>query len=235
MGADSRGGFIMEKFDMDLQLFAEDVTSEEGDSETKAKVKAKAEENKDVEAEDDGEEKTEPEFTDAQLEIIKKMVQSETDKVRTKYVKKVKELEEEKNELLTAKMTVEEKAEHDRKVREKELAEKERELSAKENRLYAIDALKKSEMPLDFLEFVVGADEGDTDTKIATLSQLWTKALNKAISERMKGIGRKPGSGDGQPAAITKEQFAKMKYTEKLALRKENPQLYAELTKALTK
>ena len=59
-------------------------------------------------------------------EDIKKLIQSETDKVRTEYAKKLKAEQDEKDRLLKEKMSDEEKAKFERDKLQKDLEERER-------------------------------------------------------------------------------------------------------------
>lgn len=164
------------------------------------------------------------------MEEIQKMIQSETDKVRTEYSKKLKEAQAEAERLAKEKMTEEEKAEFERQKLQKELEEKERALLERELNLLAVDLLTEAKMPLAFKPFVVGADEEATKAKVATLKKLWTDALEKAVQERFKEKGRDPydtsGSGDTVKNPWSKEHF---NLTEQGRLLRENPELAKQL------
>lgn len=107
--------------------------------------------------------------------------------------KKLEKLEKEK-------MTADEIKEYENKKRDDALAERERTIAEKENRYYAITALKKaglddgSETVLDLAELVMGADTDTTDARIATLNNLVTKMVDSKVNERFKSFGRVPGS-----------------------------------------
>ena len=88
------------------------------------------------------------------MEEIQKMIQSETDKVRNEYSKKLKMFEDENTELKKQKMTEDEKKAFEAQEYEKKLQAKEAELAGKEARLKAIDLLTEAKIPLSFAEFV---------------------------------------------------------------------------------
>lgn len=164
------------------------------------------------------------------MDEVRKLIQSETDKVRTEYSKRLKEAQAEVERLAKEKMSEEEKAEFERQKLQKELEEKERALLERELNLLAVDLLTEAKMPLEFKEFVVGADEETTKAKVATLKKLWTDALEKAVQERFKEKGRDPydtsGSGDTVKNPWSKEHF---NLTEQGRLLRENPELAKQL------
>lgn len=171
-----------------------------------------------------------PEDKPLTMDEVRKLIQSETDKVRTEYSKRLKEAQAEVERLAKEKMSEEEKAEFERQKLQKELEEKERALLERELNLLAVDLLTEAKMPLEFKEFVVGADEETTKAKVATLKKLWTDALEKAVQERFKEKGRDPydtsGSGDTVKNPWSKEHF---NLTEQGRLLRENPELAKQL------
>ena len=208
---------------MNLQLFAGDGDNQEvqnpGD-------------NQQPENENQTQEQDKP----LTLEEVQRMIQSETDKVRSEYSKKLKDAQAEAQRLATEaerlakeKMTEEEKAEFERQKLQKELEEKERALLERELNLLAVDLLTEAKMPLEFKEFVVGVDEEATKAKVATLKKLWTDALEKAVQERFKEKGRNPH--EPSDANSVKNPWSKEHFnlTEQARLLRENPELAATL------
>ena len=171
-----------------------------------------------------------PEDKPLTMEEVRKLIQSETDKVRTEYSKRLKEAQAEVERLAKEKMSEEEKAEFERQKLQKELEEKERALLERELNLLAVDLLTEAKMPLEFKEFVVGVDEETTKAKATTLKNLWNTALEQAVKERFKEKGRDPydtsGSGDTVKNPWSKEHF---NLTEQARLLRENPELAATL------
>jgi len=171
-----------------------------------------------------------PEDKPLTMEEVRKLIQSETDKVRTEYSKRLKEAQAEAERLAKEKMSEEEKAEFERQKLQRELEEKERALLERELNLLAVDLLTEAKMPLEFKEFVVGVDEETTKAKATTLKNLWNTALEQAVKERFKEKGRDPydtsGSGDTVKNPWSKEHF---NLTEQARLLRENPELAATL------
>lgn len=191
-----------------------------------------SEENKNIEGAEQEQTQENQEETQEQkpltAEDIQKMIQSETDKVRTEYSKKVKALEQEKEELAKEKMTEEEKAKFELEKREKELADREKELLKRDLTIKTVDLLKENELPLEFRDFLIGQDEDSTVRKVDTFKKLWKEEMKKAIDEVYKSNGRtiKKSTTDTN---LTKEEFNKMSYTEKLELYNNDKDLYRKL------
>lgn len=140
-------------------------------------------------------------------EEYEKAIQSATDKVRTEYVLKVKELEgklpEEKTE------------------RELELEQKEKQLLQREKEFGVKDLLEQNKLPSQLSKYLdVGSDDLEVaGTEIANI-------LNEyLLNNSHKPTNRNSAGGD----AVTKEQFAKMNYGERAKLEQSSPELYNKL------
>lgn len=170
------------------------------------------------------------------MDEVRKLIQSETDKVRTEYSKRLKEAQAEVERLKAEKMTEEEKAKYEQEKLQKELQEKEQALLQRELNLLAVELLNEAQMPLEFKEFVVGVDEQQTREKVSTFKKLWTDALERAVQERFKEKGRDPydtsGSGDTVKNPWSKEHF---NLTEQGRILRENPELAKQLMAAAGK
>ena len=158
---------------------------------------------------------TELGLSDEQLEVINKAIQSEGDKIRTKYSSEIKELK--------AKLPVEiqkSEAEIQLETRLKALEDKEKELANKEKSLTVASKLKKKGLPEELASYLNLGD--DIDKSIESVgATLGTYFLNN---------GNKPSNHTKQQP-VTKEQFKKMGYGERAKLASENPTLYQALNK----
>jgi transketolase len=134
-------------------------------------------------------------------EEVQKMVQSETDKVRTEYSQKINELKkklpEEKNE-----------KELELEQRVKELEHKEQLLNLKEN-------LSQKGFNSELADFL------KVDSDIEKLSELLKVNNNDYVPSNKKKTDSK----------ITKEDFKNMGYFERAKLYQDNQELYKQLTK----
>lgn len=131
-----------------------------------------------------------------------RLLQARLDKAMAEEHKKNASLVKELEKMKRDKMTADELKKYDDEKRANDLAEREKTIAEKENRYYAITALKKaglddgSEIVLDLAELVMGNDTDTTDTRIATLNKLVTKVVDSKVNERFKSFGRVPNGGN---------------------------------------
>lgn len=143
-----------------------------------------------------------------------KAIQSETDKVRTKYSKQVKELETRIKELEAK----EEKKVPEKSEKEIELEAREKALLARENAIAINQALTSKGMKTELAEYL---KEG------VDVDQL-SSVIDSMVSERMTAKGYVPSShktGKG----MTKEDFYKMDMDAQEKFFKENPESFHAL------
>lgn len=153
---------------------------------------------------------TELNLSEEQTELISKYVQSETDKVRTKYVQEL------------AKYKPAEKSESEIALEErlKALEDKEKELNAKERKSTIASKLKEKGLPEELSTFINVGENIDEDIK----------KVGTALGSYFLNTNFKPES-HANTKGVTKEQFRKMSYMERTKLFKENPELYKILSK----
>lgn len=89
--------------------------------------------------------------------------------------------------------------------------------------------LQKAQLPVNFAEYMIGTDAEQTLEKINAFKLEWQTALQNAVDEKLKG--RSPKAGGSDASIMTKEQFQKLGYKERVNLMTANPALYAELSK----
>ena len=191
----------MEKW-IELQLFAEKAEEEEPENQ--------GSEGKDPK---DGDE---PSGTGEPLtaEQVQKMIQSETDKVRTEYSKRLKDVEAEKKKIEDEKLSTEEKLKLEQERKEKALAEKEQELTTKELKLRSYDVMKEHKVPEELQEVLLAAvsDEEELNSRGELIGKAFSEAVEKAVSERLKDYGRSPEASDDRPprdpSEMSMEEYA---------------------------
>lgn len=154
-------------------------------------------------------------------EDVAKIVQSENDKLRTKYSQEIKAKEAEILELKKSTMTEKEL----RELREKDLALKEKELQRKELVIIATDSLKDSGLPTDFRDFVLAETPELTQSRVLKLKDVIQKAVESAVQEKFKTGGHEPGKATPPQPTITRGQLKTMTQ-EEIA---KNLDLYKEL------
>jgi hypothetical protein len=135
---------------------------------------------------------------------LQKQIQSAEDRVRTQYVKQLKQLEQEKEALLKEKMTEEERAKYELEKQRRELFEKEQALKRQTVELEATNLLAAAQLPISFKPFVLGEDVEDTKKRIENFKKLWDAAVSEEVTKRMAAGGRKPpGDGAGGKAGLS--------------------------------
>lgn len=171
------------------------------------------------------------EKADIKTSEAKVFTQEEVDKIikdrlARERVKAEKEQEEAKK---LAKMNAEEKAkyEHDKLV--EELNQLKAEKSRRELQDTARGLLQEKNIDTDLLPFLDYTDAETCKASIDKLSSAWNKAIEKAVNERIK-TNTVPKMANNTNT-ITKEQFNKMNYQQKLELYNKNKDLYDKLSK----
>lgn len=144
------------------------------------------------------------------LEGVKKLLQAETDRVRTEYSNKIKELEKYKPVEKTPKELELEK-------REKALIEKEKEIKDAERVSKVQKLLCDKGLNKELSKYLNINDETDLETLTDDLSKLMK---NDFIPHNNTGKGN-----------VTKEQFKKMSYSEQVKLYQDDKNLYNSLIK----
>lgn len=154
-------------------------------------------------------------LTTEQLEAVQKYVQGETDKVRTKYSKQIKDLE---NKVPKEKSEDEinfEKRLKDLEIREQEITKKELLTNAK-------GILNSKGLNSQLADFINLEGVEDLETYITNITDI----IGKQVTNNYIPKGHEKAKGN-----ITKEQFKNMSYTERCNLYESNKQLYDILSK----
>lgn len=132
-------------------------------------------------------------------EAVQKMIQAETDRVRTEYSKKMRKIEDEKDALIKDKMSESEKKDFELQKREREIREAEGRLLQSNIEIEATNALSAAEIPLSFKEFVVGDSVEKTKEKVTNLQKLWKTAVDAEVEKRFAAGGRVPPKNPANP------------------------------------
>lgn len=140
-------------------------------------------------------------------ETVKKLIQSETDKVRTKYSQKEKELQETIESLQKEKMTAAERQKFEQEQLTQRLAAKEKELNDKEVSIHARDKLVAEGLDISFVEFVKADSKEKTEERIKLLKAKINDYLKASMDDKLKEHGRDPQKGRDQ---VTQPSFLGM-------------------------
>ena len=157
-------------------------------------------------------------LTQEQIEAVQKIIQSETDKVRTKYSSELKTVNDE-----LAQYKPKQKSESELALEQRiaNLEAKEKELANKERAMTIADKLKAKGLPSELAQYLnIGEDiDGSIDK------------VGDALSNYFLGQVSNPSGNHSTNKGITKADFAKMSYSERAKLFQENNELYKALSK----
>lgn len=160
---------------------------------------------------DKAETSSEPSQQGIQMEDIKKLIQSEVDKVRTKYVQEKTALQKELEQLKREKLTDDERRELELADKEKAIAEREQSLLDKENRLYTIKAMKAaglddgSDTSLGLVDFLLGDTQEEIDSRVKVFSEILNKLVSAKVESTFKSNGRTPNGATSSTKADSTE------------------------------
>lgn len=127
-----------------------------------------------------------------------------------------------------SKMNNEEKSRYMQQKKEKELSEREAAITRKELMAEAKNTLAEKKIPVDLAEMLDYSDADSCRKSIDVMEKAFNKALEAAVEEKLKG--GTPMRKAPESETVTKEQYLKMSYNERLKIKTENPELYKQLT-----
>lgn len=183
--------------------------------------------NKELEVNDNKE--AQQEFTEAQMAMISKMIQSETDKVRTKYSNQMKELKRQQS------LSGLDEAERNKKELEmlrNELAERDKQDAINVSRNEVIKTLSSRGLDTRFADILLISDDVEASQQvISTFDKLFKLAVKAEVEKKFENSGKPKVGTTGLDGAVTKEQFKKMTLSQKHEIKLNNPELYNTLVK----
>ena len=156
-------------------------------------------------------------LTDETKAQVEKLLQSETDRIRTEYSKKLKDVNEELSQYKPKEKSDSEKALEERIAK---LEAREKELANKEQSMTLASKLKEKNLPTDLAKYLnVGEDMDKTIDEVGALFGNYFLDGSNVPSNHNTNKG------------ITKKDFQKMGYAERAKLYAENLTLFEALSK----
>ena len=162
------------------------------------------------------EEKHERTFTRAE---IGKMLSAERSKWEAEQEAKVNEAKK------LAKMNADEKQKYQLDQREQELSNREQAIARKELTAEAKAMLSERGLPVELVNVVDLSNAEAVTESVASIQKTWEDAVQKGVSERMKGSAPIK-TAPQQSTELSRAQFFQMSHSEKAALKQSNPELY---------
>ena len=162
-------------------------------------------------------------------EEVDALLQRETDRRVTQALKKQEQKTEArlKEAQKLAQMNEQEKYEYELRQREKAIAEKEKALALAENKTEASKILSEKGLSLQLVDFVVAEDAETMKANIDLLDTAFKQSVKAEVEKRL--AGNAPKKNLPLDRTITKEEFRKMSYSDIVALKNSNPELYRSL------
>lgn len=163
---------------------------------------------------------------------LDRIVQAQVDKLMAEERKKTAFLHKQNEQLKKDKMTADELREFELKQREASLLEQQKTLQDRENRLYAIKAIKTtglddgSDRALEIVDFVMADDQKDIDTRVKSFNSLVQALVKAQVDKTFKVNGRNPNARGGSSgtdqndnsiaAELGKRQAERMKASDEV-------------------
>lgn len=128
-------------------------------------------------------------------------------------------------------MNKEELYQHQLQQKELELNEKMNAFNKELLKNETAKVLDSRKLPVGLLDFVIGNDADETKLKIDNLSSIIEDLVNVKVQDRVRMNGVNPTKGVQSYKNITKEDFEKMGYIERMEIYKKDPNLFNKLIK----
>jgi len=129
-----------------------------------------------------------------QLDHIKQ-AQAGSDKAYQEAARKAMALEAELEKMRKEKMSEKEKAEYEIKQKEIQLEQKSREVAEATLRFSKMQVLGEKKVPLEFAEYIGGANEDEIRVNADTFLKRFNEAVGKGVTEKLAGT-TKPEAGN---------------------------------------
>ena len=104
-----------------------------------------------------------------------------------------------------AKMSADERAEHERQELQKKLAEREAEITKRELRAEAKSQLSDKGLPVELAEVLPYTDADTTNAALAAVEKVFRQAVEKGVTERLKGNAPKVSQPAPQTPSVDDE------------------------------
>ena len=144
-------------------------------------------------------------FTQTEIDaIITKRLERERKEAKAQIEKAVTEAQK------LAKMSADERLEHERLERDKQLKDRETEITKRELRAEAKSQLSDKGLPVELAEVLPYTDAETTNQALEAVEKVFRLAVEKGVNERLKGQAPKVNSPAPQGESITDEIYNAM-------------------------
>ena len=171
-------------------------------------------------------------------EDLQKKITSEVDRRVESGIQKGLETQKQKWEREyseRAKLTAEELAQKQLEEKMQELSSREKEISKKANRIEAKNILAEANIPKahyeKFIDLLVNDDVETTMSNVQNFVDVFNSTKDDITNQIKSEYSNVPKPKTGANGTLTKDDFDKMGYGEKIKFKAENPDLYKEFMK----
>jgi hypothetical protein len=149
-------------------------------------------------------------FTQEELNaIIDKRLERERKDAQARIDKAVTEAQK------LAKMSADERAEHERQELQKKLSEREAEITKRELRAEAKSQLSDKGLPVELAEVLPYTDADTTNAALVAVEKVFRAAVEKAVTDRMRGSAPQTNNGPQQGGKTLQEELRDAIYGKK--------------------
>ena len=139
-------------------------------------------------------------FTQTDIDAI---ITKRLERERKESAEKIKQAVTEAQKL--AKMSADERAEHERQELQKKLSEREAEITKRELRAEAKSQLSDKGLPVELAEILPYTDADTTNAALAAVEKVFRQAVEKGVTERLKGNAPKVSQPAPQTPSVDDE------------------------------
>ena len=130
-----------------------------------------------------------------------------------------------------AEMSAEERAKAEFEIEKKDFERQRQEFNRERLLLQTQKELDAVNVPIEFAEMLVKTDAESTKAAIDDFTALYSKSVEKGVSNRLKGRPPKTKQSTAPSDGLTKASFMKMSLAQQQKMARENPERYKELIK----
>ncbi len=143
---------------------------------------------------------------------IEKELERKNMELELEYHKKLEQAKQEQEKL--SKMNDLEKREYEYNKMKEELERLKQEQLVSNLTVEAKKILGERNVPLEFADFCIGKDAKETKSKIDNLTNIFNKAINEAVNNRLLGNNRVPTNGNTNYGAVRDLEYYKNNISE---------------------
>lgn len=184
------------------------------------------EDNKNLDTNQNNENKNEETKTTYTLEEVQELLQKEGDRrvsmLQKKYEKQKEAAIKEAQKL--AQMNEEDKYKYELEQREAKIAEKEKQIALMENRAEASRALASRGISIELVDLVVSDDADNMMANIKKLEEEFKKSVNEEVKKKLGSNA--PARSSEDSGELTRENFKKLPIHKQVELMEQNPEKY---------